>query len=129
VREHPLDLGERFRLGRWLLQAGRVDEALAEFQQTVRDPNRKVDSLVQQAQCFEQKGILSLASKKLEEALTEFPTLSSPKAKEVHYRYGILLERSGDAAGAAKIWERIVEEDAAYRDVLDRLSKAAKGSG
>jgi len=129
VREHPLDLAERFRLGRWLLQAGRVDEALAEFQQTVRDPNRKVDSLVQQAQCFEQKGILTLASKKLEEALTEFPTLSSPKAKDVHYRYGILLEKAGDPAAAARVWERIVEEDAAYKDVLDRLSKAAKGAG
>jgi hypothetical protein len=102
-----------------------VDEALAEFQQTVRDPNRKVDSLVQQAICFEQKNILNLATKKLEEALGEFPTLGSPKAKEVHYRYGILLEKTSDWAGAVKVWERIVEEDAAYKDVLERLSKAA----
>ena len=125
VKEHPLDLGERFRLGRWLLQAGQVDAALAEFQQTVRDPNRKVDSLVLQAQCFEKKSIVNLAVKKLEEAIKEFPTLTSPKAKDVFYRYAALLESKGDVDEARAIWERIVEEDASYRDVLARLSNAS----
>lgn len=129
VRERPLDLGERFRLGRWLLQAGRVDEALAEFQQTVRDPNRKVDSLVHQALCFERKGILNLAARKLEEAVQEFPTLASPKAKDTWYRYGVLLEKMADWNGAAGVWEKIVEVDAAYKDVLDRLSQAAARKG
>ncbi|MDA1194003.1 MAG: tetratricopeptide repeat protein [Planctomycetota bacterium] len=122
VQEHPLDLGERFRLGRWLLQAGNVDQALAEFQQTVRDPARKVDSLQLQARCFEQKNIMTLAAKKLEEAVAEFPTLASPKAKAVFYDYADLLERSGNADEARAIFERIVEEDAAYKDVLTRLS-------
>lgn len=125
VRERPLDLNERFRLGRWLLQADRVDEALAEFQQTVRDPNRKVDSLVHQAMCFEQKGILNLAAKKVEEAVQDFATLASPKAKDTYYRYGLLLEKMEDWAGASGIWEKIVEVDAAYKDVLDRLSRTA----
>lgn len=123
VQEHPLDLPERFRLGQWLLQAGRVDEALAEFQQTVRDPSRKIDSLLLQAKCFEKKNIMKLAVKKLEEAVGEFPTIASPKAKAIYYDYGDILERSGDADKAREIFERIVEEDAAYKDVLDRLSK------
>ncbi len=123
VQEHPLDLPERFRLGQWLLQSGKVDEALAEFQQTVRDPSRKVDSLLLQAKCFEKKNITKLAVKKLEEAVTEFPTLASAKAKTIYYTYGDLLERSGDTDKARDIFERIVEEDAAYKDVLDRLSK------
>ena len=123
VQDHPLDLVERFRLGQWLLQSGKVDEALAEFQQTVRDPSRKVDSLLLQAKCFEKKNIINLAAKKLEEAVKEFPTLASPKAKAVYYDYGDLLERSGDTAQARSIFERIVEQDAAYKDVLDRLSR------
>ena len=123
VKEHPMDLAERFRLGRWLLQADRVDEALVEFQQTVRDPSRKVDSLQLQARCFEKKNIATLAVKKLEEAVAEFPTLASPKAKAVYYDYGDMLERTGKAEEARAIWERIVEEDAAYKDVLERLSK------
>jgi tetratricopeptide (TPR) repeat protein len=123
VQDHPLDLVERFRLGQWLLQSGKVDEALAEFQQTVRDPSRKVDSLLLQAKCFEQKNIMNLAAKKLEEAAKEFPTLASPKAKAVYYDFADLLDRSGDGAQARGIFERIVEEDAAYKDVLDRLSR------
>lgn len=126
VKEHPLDLAERFRLGQWLLQAGRTDEALAEFQQTVRDPNRKVASLRYQAKCFESKNILNLAAKKLEEAAVGFPTLSSPQAKEIHYDYADLLVRMGKEAEARAIFERIVEEDAAYKDVLDRLGQLSK---
>jgi tetratricopeptide (TPR) repeat protein len=122
VKEHPLDLGERFRLGRWLLSSGRIDEALAEFQQTVRDPHRKVDSLMLQARCFEKKNITNLAVKKLEEAIQEFPTLASPKAKGIYYDYGDLLARTGKNEEARAIFEKIVEEDAAYKDVLERLS-------
>ena len=122
VSEHPLDLKERFRLGNWLFRAGRVDEALAEFQQTVRDPARKVDSLTLQAKCFEKKGINNLAAKKLEEAVAEFPSLTGPKAKSVFYDFGDLLQRTGKTEEARAIFERIVEEDAAYKDVLNRLS-------
>ncbi len=122
VKEHPLDLAEHFRLGQWMLQAGRVDEALAEFQQTVRDPNLKVRSLRFQAKCFEAKGILNLAAKKLEEAAQSFPNLASPAAKEVHYDLADLLARMDRGAEARSLFERIVEEDASYRDVLDRLA-------
>ena len=123
VQEHPLDLAERFRLGNWLFKSGKIDEALAEFQQTVRDPHKKVDSLVLQAKCFEKKNINNLAVRKLAEAVEEFPTLTSPKAKSVFYDYADMLARSGDADKAREIFERIVEEDAAYKDVLTRLSE------
>lgn len=123
VKEHPLDLTERFHLGRWQLEAGDVDNALAEFQQTVRDPNRKVDSLRFQAKCFEKKNLLGLAVKKLEEAVESFPSMASPKAKEVNYDYGDLLERQGQNEKAREVFEKIVEAEANYRDSLDRLSK------
>jgi tetratricopeptide (TPR) repeat protein len=121
VREHPLDLAERFRLGRTLLHAGRVDEAAAEFQQTVRDPNRKTDSLLLLAECFEKKNLGSLALKKLEEALGDFPSLASPRAKDVHYAYADLLERQGEKEKAREIFEQIFEVDITYRDVSKRL--------
>jgi cytochrome c-type biogenesis protein CcmH/NrfG len=122
VREHPLDLAERFRLGRTLLQANRVDEAAAEFQQTVRDPNRKVDSLLLLAQCFERKNLGSLALRKLEEALGDFPSLASPRAKDVHYAYADLLERQGEREKAREIFEQIFEIDITYSDVSKRLA-------
>ena len=128
VKEHPLDLGERFKLGQWLFQAGRIDEALAEFQQTVRDPNRKTQSLRFQAKCFERKNILNLAVRKLEEATETFPTMNSDKAKDLFYDYADLLARSGNEAKAREVFERIVEEDASFKDALTRLSQLASDS-
>ncbi len=123
VKAHPLDLAARFTLGRWLFEAGKTDEALQEFQQTVNDPNRKTESLRFQAKCFEKKGIISLAVKKVEEAAKDFPTLASPRSKEVNYELADLLERKGELDRARDIFERIVEADAGFKDALNRLEK------
>jgi tetratricopeptide (TPR) repeat protein len=123
VQEHPLDLGERFKLGRTLLAAGRVEEATAEFQQTVRDPNRKIDSLLLLARCFEESKLPTLALKKIEEAVADFPSLTSAKARDVHYTHADLLARTGQVDRARAIFERLYEEDITYRDVAQRLKQ------
>lgn len=125
VKEHPLDLGERFKLGRTLLAAKRIEEATAEFQQTVRDPNRKTDSLLLLARCFELSDLPTLALKKVEEAVGDFPSLSSPRAKDVHYAHADLLARTGNKEAARAIFERLYEEDITYRDVAQRLKVLA----
>ncbi len=127
VDTHPLDLKERFRLGRTLLALGDIDAAAAEFQQTVRDPKRKTESLVHLAKCFERKKLTGLAVKKLEEAIQEFPTLSSPQSKDVYYAYGTLLERAGEAEKARQVFEQIFEVDITYRDVSQRLDALTQG--
>jgi tetratricopeptide (TPR) repeat protein len=125
VAEHPLDLAEKFRLGRTLLAAGRIDEAAAEFQATVRDPNRRIDSLLELARCFEKKKQLNLAVKKIEEAMGEFQSISSPRSKDVHYAYADLLERTGRKAEAREVFEKIYEVDITFRDVSQRLDALA----
>jgi tetratricopeptide (TPR) repeat protein len=121
VKEHPLDLAERFKLGRTLLAAGRVEEATGEFQQTVRDPNRKTDSLLLLAKCFEKSNLHGLALKKLEEAVADYPSLTNPRARDVHYEHADLLARTGQKEKARQIFERLYEEDITYRDVAARL--------
>ncbi|MFV1958393.1 MAG: tetratricopeptide repeat protein [Planctomycetota bacterium] len=129
VKEHPMDLKERFRLGRTLLALGKYDAAAAEFQQTVRDPQRKTESLRYLAQCFEKKGLTSLALKKLEEAMADFPSPTSPQAKDVHYAYGDLLERAGERDRARQVFEGIFEVDIMFRDVSKRLETLTKAPG
>jgi tetratricopeptide (TPR) repeat protein len=128
VKEHPLDLAERFKLGRTLLAAGRVEEATGEFQQTVRDPNRKTDSLLLLAKCFEASNLPNLALKKLEEAVADYPSLTNPRAKDVHYEHASLLARTGQKEKARQIFERLYEEDISYRDVAARLKELAPAS-
>ena len=127
VDAHPLDLNERFRLGRTLLALDEVDAAAAEFQQTVRDPKRKTESLLHLAQCFEKKNLVGLAIKKLEEAIHDFPALSSPQSKDVYYTYASLLERAGEAEKARVVFEQIFEVDITYRDVSQRLDTLTRG--
>jgi tetratricopeptide (TPR) repeat protein len=127
VDAHPLDLKERFRLGGTLLALNEVDAAAAEFQQTVRDPKRKSESLLLLAQCFEKKNLTGLAIKKLEEAVQEFPALTSPQSKDVYYTYAALLERIGQREEARKVFEQIFEVDITYRDVSKRLETLTQG--
>ena len=94
---------------------------------TVRDPKRKTESLISLARCFEQKKLTSLALKKIEEALEDFPSPTSPQAKDVHYTYGALLERAGDRDKARSVFEGIFEVDITYRDVSQRLEALTQG--
>jgi len=123
VKDHPMDLAERFKLGRTLLAMNDFDAAAAEFQQTVRDPRRKTESLLLLAQCFEKKNLTGLALKKLEEAVEDFPSPTSPQDKDVHYAYGALLERAQKREEARKVFEGIFEVDITYRDVSQRLER------
>jgi tetratricopeptide (TPR) repeat protein len=125
VKEHPLDLAERFKYGKALLAAKRVEEATGEFQQTVRDPNRKTDSLLLLAKCFMESKLPNLALKKVEEAVADFPTLTTPRARDVHYEHADLLARTGNTEKARQIFERLYEEDITYRDVAKRLKELA----
>ncbi len=125
VREHPTDLAERYKLGATLLMAGKTNEAVGEFQKTVQDPRRKVDSLLRLGECFEKMNMLDLAAKKVQEAAEAFPNMATDRAKEITYRLGELHERRGAKDEAKREYMKIYEVDIGYRDVADRLQKLA----
>lgn len=121
VRDHPTDLPERYKYGATLLMAGRVDEAIGEFQKTVQDPRRKTDSLMRLGECFELKSMLDLATKQVQKAAEDFPVLNSERSKEVAYRLAELHERRGAKEEAKKEFMRIFEVDISFRDVAQRV--------
>jgi tetratricopeptide (TPR) repeat protein len=125
VREHPTDLGERYRHGATLLMAGKVDDAIGEFQKTVADPKRKTDSLLHLGECFERKQMLDLAAKQVQKAAEDFPVLNTPRAKEVAYRLAELHERRGAKEDARKEYLRIYEVDISFRDVAKKVQELA----
>jgi len=125
VREHPTDLAERYKLGATLLMAGKTNEAVGEFQKTVQDPRRKVDSLLRLGECFEKMNMLDLAAKKVQEAAESFPNMATDRAKEITYRLGELHERRGAKDDAKREYMKIYEVDIGYLDVAERLQKLA----
>ncbi len=118
--EHPTDLDLRFRLGRLLLEDEQVDPAIENFQLAVKDPRRRVDALLGLGAAFERKGLLDLARRQLEAAL-ESVDPTAERGTEIRYALGVLLEKSGDRAGARRCLESIYEQNINYKDVAARL--------
>ncbi len=122
VAEHPTDLGLRFELGKVLLHDSEVDEAIGEFQKSVKDPRKRFDSLSLLGECFLTKGLFDLAARQLEKALAESPGLNSAQGKRVVYNLGLLRENQGELAQAREHFLEIYEVDVSYRDVSDKVT-------
>lgn len=121
AKEHPTDLEVRFRLGNLLLQSERYDAAVEAFQASVKDPRRRVDSLLGLGRAFEGKGLADLARKQYDQALAAVDD-GSERATDIIYSIACLLDSSGDLGGARERFESIYERDIHYRDVAERLA-------
>jgi tetratricopeptide (TPR) repeat protein len=126
VAEHPTDMALRFALGEELLKAGRLDEAVAEFQKSVKDPRKRLESLGLLGECFLQKGLYDLAARQLEKALEESPGLNSERGKAVVYNLGVLREKQGNLAAAKEEFLKVYEVDVSFRDVADKVTRLSQ---
>jgi tetratricopeptide (TPR) repeat protein len=126
VAEHPTDMTLRFALGEVLLTAGRIDDAIGEFQRAVKDPRKRIDALGLLGECFIQKGLYDLAARQLEKALEESPGLNSERGKAVVYNLGVLREKQGDTAAAKEQFLKVYEVDVGFRDVADKVTKLSQ---
>ncbi len=120
VRAHPTDLGLRFQLGRILAADGRTDEAIEQFQMTVKDPKRKVDSQAFLGDAFTRKGLFDLAVRQYTQAL-EGIAAGSDRSKALVYALANTYEQMGDRAAALREFTRIFEVDIGYRDVKEKI--------
>jgi len=126
VAEHPTDMALRFALGEEYLKAGRLDEAVAEFQKAVKDPRKRIEALGLLGECFLQKGLFDLAARQLEKALEESPGLSSERGKAVVYNLGVLREKQGNVAAAKEQFLKVYEVDVSFRDVADKVTRLSQ---
>lgn len=127
VVAYPTDLNLRFELGEVLMRRGKNQDAIAQFQQTVRDPKFKNDSHLRMGQAFAAANKLDLAVRQLEQALDSHSTIND-RAKEILYSLAEIQEKRGDAAAAKSHFDKIYEVDIGYRDVGDRLAKLDSGA-
>jgi tetratricopeptide (TPR) repeat protein len=122
VKAHPTDPALRYQLGAALLRDGQLDEAVAEFQQSVRDPRQKLDSLLMLGQAFLGKGLLDLARAQLEKALEAVPGIS-PRSKDILYNLGVIAEKQGKRDDASRFYMRIYEADIGFKDVSKKIEQ------
>src|SRR5205814_10481642 len=115
AEKFPTDLQIRFELGQLYFQAGKIMEAIQEFQKAQSNPNRRVKAMSYLGQCYARKNMNELAVRTMESALKEKLTWDEEK-KELAYNLGSVLEKMGKREDAKRQFEEIFAMDSGYRD-------------
>ena len=116
MEKYPTDLAIRFELGQLYFQAGKIGEAIAEFQKAQGNPNRRLAAMSLLAQCFAKRGMNDSAVRTLQNAIKEKPAFDEEK-KDLIYNLGCVFEKMGKKAEAIEQFLIIYESDVTYRDV------------
>jgi tetratricopeptide (TPR) repeat protein len=120
AEKYPTDLQIRFELGELCFKAGKISEAIQEFQKAQNNPAKRIPSMRYLGQCFSQRGMNDLAARKLQDAIKEKPVFDDEK-KELTYQLGIVLEKMGKKEEAIEQFKMIYEEDIGYKDVAAKV--------
>jgi len=120
VKRYPNDLGFKFEYGRLLFEQGKLDEAIGQFQQAQRNPQRRIDALYLMGRCFKAKGQYDIAAAQLQKAEEELPTMDSQKMA-ILYELGETLEAQGDMEQALSHFKQIYAVDIGYKDVAEKI--------
>ena len=116
VEKYPTDLAIRYELGQLYFQAGKIGEAIAEFQKAQSNPHKRIAAMSLLAQCFAKRGMNDSAVRTLQNAIKEKPAFDDEK-KDLIYNLGCVLENMGKKAEAIEQFLIIYETDVSYRDV------------
>jgi tetratricopeptide (TPR) repeat protein len=120
TEKYPTDLAIKFELGQMYFQAGKIGEAIAEFQKAKGNPHKRLAAMSYLAQCFARRKMFDLAAKTLQEAIKEKPGLDEEK-KDLTYQLGCVLESMGKKEEAIEQFKILYESDISYKDVAAKV--------
>ena len=116
VEKYPTDLAIRYEMGVLHFRAGKISEAIAEFQKAQSNPHKRIAAMSYLAQCFAHRGMNDSAVRTLQNAIKEKPAFDEEK-KDLIYHLGCVLEKMGKKPEAIEQFLIIYETDVSYRDV------------
>jgi tetratricopeptide (TPR) repeat protein len=128
AERYPTDLLIRFELGVLYFDAGKITEAMQEFQKAQANPNKKVQAITYLAKCFEKKSMYDLAARRLQEVLKEKLVFDEEK-KDLIYTLGTVYEKMGKKNESIEQFKIIYESDMGYRDVAKRVEEHYASGG
>lgn len=120
VDAYPNDLQIRFELGQLYFKAGKIGEAIQEFQKAQNHPNRRIQALGYLGQCFGHRNMNDLAARTLQTALKEKLVFDDEK-KDLIYSLGCVLEKMGKKGDAIEQFKQIYEADIGFKDVSAKV--------
>ena len=120
VEKYPTDLAIRFEMGAFYFQAGKIGEAIAEFQKAQGNPHKRLAAMGCLAQCFAKRKMFDLAARTLQNAIKEKLVFDDEK-KDLIYNLGCVFEGMGKKEEAVEQFKQIYESDISYKDVAAKV--------
>ncbi|MEM9026276.1 MAG: tetratricopeptide repeat protein, partial [Verrucomicrobiota bacterium] len=122
VERYPNEYGYRYEFGELLLEKGDIDQAIAQFQVSQRNPKVRIQSLLNLGKAFKAKKIFDLAAEQLASANSELKIMNELK-KEVMYELADCFELKGDRERAIDEYKKLYSADISYRDVANKIDE------
>ncbi len=119
------DYEAHYDLGVAYKEMGLIDEAIAQFQKSLRDPLQRVRSYEALGQCFVEKEQYPIAAALLQRA-TEVQGSDDQQLVGVLYLLGFATEHLGRPADALPYYLRVFAVDIEFRDVAERVAALGK---
>jgi tetratricopeptide (TPR) repeat protein len=120
VEKYPTDLAIRYEMGVFYFQAGKIGEAIAEFQKAQGNPHKRLLAMNYLAQCFAKRKMFDLAARTLQSAIKEKLVFDDEK-KDLIYNLGCVFEGMGKKEEAVEQFKQIYETDISYKDVAAKV--------
>jgi tetratricopeptide (TPR) repeat protein len=120
VEKYPTDLAIRFEMGLLYFQAGKISEAITEFQKARQNPHKELIAMSYLAQCYAKRKMFDLAARTLQDAIKKKLVFDDEK-KDLVYNLGSVLESMSKKEEAIEQFKLIYEIDAGYKDVTAKV--------
>lgn len=120
VERYPNDLQLRFEVGLLHYHAGRIREAIQEFQKAQNNPHVRIQAIYRLGQCFARQRMFDLAARSFENAIKEKPIFDDEK-KELIYALGSALDAMGKPEAAIEQFKQLYEADIGFKDVAAKV--------
>ncbi len=116
------DYDTHFNLGLAYREMGLLDEAIGEFQLSVKSPDYLVESASMIGACFLEKGFPEQGAEWYARALSA-PGLTLEMELGLRYELGRAQETAGNTEAALASFSEVLAINPAFRDVMARVSK------
>jgi tetratricopeptide (TPR) repeat protein len=120
AERYPSDLQIRFELGQICYEAGKIGEAIQEFQKSQSNPHRRIQSMYYLGLCFGRRGMHDLAARTFQTAISEKQLFDEEK-KDLIYALGCSYEKLKKTEEAIEQFKKIYEVDIGFKDVAAKV--------
>ena len=121
VANYPTDLHMKYEYGLRLLVNKQYNEAIPLFQETQKDPQRKLQAMDKTGLCFFFKGWYTDAIDIFKKAFEECEIKDSAIAKDLRYNLARSFEEDGQTDKALEFYRKLAQLDFNYKDVATRI--------